>query len=108
VWLFEDISAITLNVGRYAIAAVYDQNDDFIRTGTSIGTIGEISYIEATTAAGGLTFPNRFVGANGGFLGPNFSTQTTLAVPEPVTLAILGLGLTGLGFARRRKTPLQG
>lgn len=108
VWLFEDISTVTLDVGRYAIAAVYDLNDDFIRTGTSISTIGEISYVEATTASSGLTFPNRFKGANGGFLGPNLRAEAAQAIPEPVTLAVLGFGLAGLGFVRRRRFPRQG
>ena len=46
---------------------------------------------------------SNFIGPTG-FAGITGLTETaTVGVPEPGTLALFGLGLVGLGFARRRK-----
>ena len=43
------------------------------------------------------------VASGGGDFGSSESTNFSVAVPEPATLALFGLGLVSLGFARRRK-----
>ena len=48
-------------------------------------------FAEANTANAGLTFTTQT------------GSLTPLGIPEPVTLMLLGIGLAGLGFARRKR-----
>ena len=89
-------------------------------TGAQLDRIGSIEFgadgvlyggmgLNATINPGWLISINpmngmsNFIGPTG-FAGITGLTETaTVGVPEPGTLALFGLGLVGLGFARRRK-----
>lgn len=70
----------------------------------------EIEFLETrfgTQQIGSLILPNQTTPNASAILGPGFlfepaGAQTTAAIPEPGSIALFGLGLFAMGYARRR------
>ena len=104
LWMFTDIATLLLNPGDYTIGYFRPGNSDQWRFATSsVDVFADITFGERVEQIGNsLMLPTRVTGNSDGHFGPNMRL-TSADVPEPGTLALIGIGLAAFGFVRRRK-----
>jgi hypothetical protein len=96
--------SFTLHPGIYVIGGQSLSVHDLVRVGaTATNTIAGIAYIqERELQTSAFVMPTINEPSNEvGIFGPSFVVGP-LRAPEPTTIALLGIGLAGLGFWRRR------
>ena len=100
-------NSISLNMGEtYRIGAGVDSTD-WLYDVTGISTKSQITYLGGAWANGQNVFTSRLTQGTTNYISANFLIDTTSSgpnpVPEPTTLILLGSGLAGLAFYRRKR-----
>lgn len=105
-----DVADVFLSVGTgYVIGATRFGNDQMVRDPSSLTVQPGIQFVGGRYLINGgllLEKPVQTAGAAAnGYYGPTFvAGQARGDVSLPATIALLGMGITGLGILRRRKT----
>lgn len=100
-WLFNTISAITLEPGSYLLGAVYFSDAPLALANTQRLTDTSISFGAGRMATynAGFSAPTSSISTT--IFGPNMRSVDYVDVAEPGSLALLAACLIGMAFARR-------
>lgn len=101
-WLFESIAALTLNAGDYRIGALFLEATPLAQVDSPFTTIADVALTGGVRSGSAGTLQDPTLSFVIPIFGPTMRLADTNQVPEPLSLALVSVGLLGAVAARRR------